>query len=56
MCHTAVMHLPGNFRKVKFIINNKFFYPFDFMCNNKFFNGSALNFRKQICQISIIVI
>ena len=44
MCNTAVVYLPGNFRKIKFIINDQFFYPFYFMGNNEFFNSSSLYF------------
>ena len=44
MRHTTVMHQVSDFGKIEFIIYKQFFYPFDFVGNQEFFNRSALNF------------
>jgi hypothetical protein len=54
MCNTTVMKFVRNFGNIKFIINNQFFGPFNFMYNNKLLNGRACNLRKKIRNLGII--
>ena len=44
MRHTAVMHQVSDFSEVKFIVNEQFFYPLNFVSNKEFFNRNALHF------------
>ena len=56
MGYTAVMHFKGYFGKIKFIINQQFLYPFNFMTKVKVLNCSSFDFGKKIREICIIMI
>ena len=55
MSNTAVIHLPGNLCNVQLIINDQFFYPFNFMGNDELLDRDSLDLGEQICQVRIIV-
>ncbi len=55
MRYAAVIHFVGNFRNVEFTVNNQFFYSLDFMGNDKLLNCHSLHFRKQVREVSVIV-
>ena len=56
MRHAAVMHSVRYFGEIKFVVNNKFLHPFNFMQNDKFLNGSALYFGEKIRHVGVIII
>ena len=56
MGYAAIVKLPRNFSKIKFIALNQFFYSVDFMEDYKMFNSRALDFRKGIGKIGIVAV
>ncbi len=55
MWDTAVIQPVGYLCQVEFFVKQQFFYPFDFMDDDKLLYGDAFDFRKNIWQVSVIV-
>lgn len=55
MWDTAVIQPVGYLCQVEFVVEQQFFYPFDFMDDDKLLDGDAFDFRKNIWKVSVIV-
>jgi hypothetical protein len=56
MCHTAIVEQIGDLCKIQFIVQQEFFDPFNFVIDDELLNGNALDFRKNIGQVGIVVV
>ena len=56
MTDAAVMKLFRDLCKIKIVIYQQFFYPFDFMDDDELLNGNTPHLRKEIGKIGIVVI